>query len=72
METNEQKIAIDDLRTIDELAAEFPSVLNVPLLRWQLNKRDRNGLSFACVKMGKRVLISKTRYEQWIAAQAGK
>jgi len=72
METAAQQIDITDLRTIEGLVSENPEVLNVSLLQWQLRHRDQNGLNNAVVKVGKRVLISKTRYQQWLSAQAGK
>lgn len=72
MQTQEQQIDIGDLRTIEGLANENPEVLNVQLLQWQLRHRTQNGLNSAVVKVGKRVLISKTRYQQWLSSQAGK
>ena len=65
-------IRLDDLKTIETLAEENPQFLTVPLLRWQLRHRQQNGLANCCVKVGKRVLISQSRYEQWLSANAGK
>ncbi len=62
-------IKLDDLRDIEALAAENPKTLTVSTLRWQLRHRDTNGLSAACVRVGKRLLISKSRYEYWLATQ---
>lgn len=62
-------IALDDLRDIETLAAENPKTLTVSTLRWQLRHRDTNGLAAACVRVGKRLLISKPRYEQWLATR---
>lgn len=64
-----EQIELSDLRTVGQLAAEFPAILSVPTLRWQLRDRDSNGLSRACVKLGKKLLISKTRYQAWLANQ---
>lgn len=64
-------IAINDLKTIEGIVNENPDVLNLPLLRWQLRHRQENGMSSCCVRAGKRILISKTRYEIWLASQAG-
>lgn len=73
METrNTEAISLDDLRTIEGLVQENPSVLTVSLLRWQLRHRHENGMNTCCVKSGKHILIIKTRYEQWLAANAGK
>ncbi len=62
-------IAIDDLYTVEGLFETNPRVINVTGLRWQLRHRKENGLASACVRIGKRILISKSRYEQWLATQ---
>lgn len=62
---------LDDLHTVDQLAAQFPALLSVPALRWQLRHRDINGLAPACVRVGKKLLISRSRYEGWLASRAG-
>lgn len=64
-------LALDDLYPLDQFVAAFPNVLTVPALRWQLRHRDTNGLAPACVRIGKKLLISKTRYESWLSSQAG-
>lgn len=62
-------IKLDDLRSIEDLVNEHPNILSVSTLRWQLRSRDSNGLGTACVRVGHRVLISKSRYEQWLATR---
>lgn len=62
-------ISLDDLRSVEEMVAENPRHLTISGLRWQLRHRDRNGLGVACVRLGKKLLISKARYEQWLATQ---
>lgn len=64
-------VALDDLHSIEDLAAQYPKILSVPTLRWQLRSRDKNGLAQCCVQLGKKLLISKTRYERWLSGQAG-
>ena len=64
-------IQLDDLSTIDALAAQHPQFLTVATLRWQLRHRDSNGLAPACVQLGKKLLISRSRYEVWLGARAG-
>lgn len=64
-------IALGDLRTVEGLAEEFPALLSVPTLRWQLRHRDSNGLGSACVRVGKKLLISRSRYEAWLGTRAG-
>ena len=65
-------IRLDDLYTIDGLVTHFPDLLSVPALRWQLRFRDENGLAPACVRIGKKLLISRARYEAWLGSRAGK
>lgn len=62
-------IALDDLDTVEGLAASYPRLLTVPTLRWQLRHRDSNGLAVACVPVGKKLLISRSRYEAWLATR---
>ncbi len=71
MQTTSTQVAIElrDLRAVEALVAERPDVLSVSTLRWQLRHRDTNGLAAACVRVGKRLLISKSRYEHWLATQ---
>lgn len=60
-----------DLRTIQGLIAENPSVLNESMLRWQLRHRFKNGLAKHTIPVGRKLLISKSGYETWLASQAG-
>lgn len=66
-----QPLEVSDLFTIDGLVAQNPEALTVPMLRWQLRHRHETGLSSCCVRGGKHILISKSRYESWLASQAG-
>lgn len=67
--TTPDALSLADLNTVDELAAKFPNILSVPALRWQLRHRDENGLAPACVKVGKKLLIHRPRYEAWLATR---
>jgi hypothetical protein len=69
-QTPTDTLQLEDLHSIQELAARFPEILSVPTLRWQLRHRQDNGLASACVSVGKKLLISKSRYEQWLALRA--
>lgn len=62
--------ALDDWHTIEDLAKAYPKILSVPALRWQLRHRDTNGLAAvgAVRRCGKKLLISKTRFERWLAS----
>lgn len=68
---NPASLPLDDLHTVEELASKYPRILSTYTLRWQLRDREKNGLAPACVRVGKKLLISKTRYEQWLAVRAG-
>lgn len=62
-------LSLADLNTVEQLAAEFPNILTVPALRWQLRHREENGLAHACVRVGKKLLIHRPRYEAWLATR---
>lgn len=70
--TATETLALDDLHTVKDLAARYPKILSVPILRWQLRSRDTNGLAHCCVPVGRNTLISLTRYESWLATRAGR
>ena len=70
--TNKTRIAaLDDLVATEGLVEESGGVLSMSMLRWQLRHRQENGLSTACVKVSKRILISRTRYGAWLESQIG-
>lgn len=71
-QTNATALSLSDLFTVEALARKHAHILSVPTLRWQLRHRDENGMARCCVAVGKKLLISETRYEQWLGAQAGK
>ncbi|GEM_PF-2509789 len=65
-------IDLNDLFSVGELAERYPRILSENTIRYQLRDRDRNGLSCACVQIGKKLLISDTGYRRWLAeAQRG-
>lgn len=64
-------LEVADLYTIDGLVAQNPNVLTKAMLRWQLRHRQETGLSSCCVRGGKHILISKSRYESWLSSQTG-
>jgi len=68
----ENVIDLNDLRTVEQLAAEHPGVLKVATLRHQLRNRDENGLDSCCVRLGHRLLISKTRYQRWLGSRGAR
>lgn len=63
-------LSLEDLFTLEDLVAHYPRILSIATLRWQLRHRATNGMGSACVQVGKKLLISKSRYEAWLAIQA--
>lgn len=68
MQTN--TIDPSDLYSVDDYAAMYPRILSRHTLRYQLRNREANGLTGACVRIGKKLLISNSRYQSWLAKQA--
>jgi hypothetical protein len=66
-----ERFSLDDLFSIASLAAAYPDKLTESTLRKQLSRRNENGLARCCIRQGRKLLISKTRYEQWLASRAG-
>lgn len=64
-------VQLDDLKTVSQLAAEYPGVLNVWMLRQQLRRRSTNGLALCCVWVGRRLLISRSKYAAWLTSRMG-
>lgn len=64
-------LELTDLCTAGELAAEHPRVLNLWTVREQLRHRQKNGLAHACVRVGRRLLISRSRYRAWLTSRLG-
>lgn len=64
-------IALDDLRTIPEMAAMYPTRISQNAIRWYMRDRDLNGLAPAVVRVGRNLLISQSRFEQWLGSRAG-
>ena len=54
-----------DLRTVKQLAAEAPFVTENKL-RWWIFHSETNGLNTALIKIGGRVYIDRTRFNQWL------
>ena len=63
-------IALSDLFSVKDFTERHSGILSKTTLQWQLRQRDTNGLSSACVRIGRRVLISESRYEQWLSTQS--
>lgn len=68
MEANQ--IDLNDLFSVPDLVARHPRVLSLTALRYQLRNRATNGLVRAVVPIGKKLFISESRYQQWLAETA--
>jgi hypothetical protein len=63
-------LKLDDLYTLEALVAATPNnTLSITNLRWQLRHRQETGLDACVVRNGKLLLISKSRYERWLATR---
>lgn len=69
---SEHAIELNDLRTVEQLVSEHPNLLKVATLRHQLRKREENGLGRCCVRLGHKLLISKSRYQEWLGSRAAR
>lgn len=65
-----ERSELDNLYSVDDLAARYPKVLTVRTLRWQLRHREENGLCDACVKVGKKLLINEPKYAAWLTTRS--
>lgn len=70
MET-QSSIQLSDLYTISGLVTLANGAIGANQIRWQVRHRNENGLASACVLVGRKLLISRSRYELWLATQAG-
>ena len=66
-----ERLPLEDLRTVNSLHKDYPGVLTPSTLTWLLRTRDENGLSECLVPLGAKLLISKSRFEAWLAKRAG-
>lgn len=64
------QLDLNELFSLEDLAARHPRILSVTILRYQLRNRDINGLARAVVPIGKKLFISESRYQQWLSETA--
>ncbi|MGC4080291.1 MAG: hypothetical protein QM702_25225 [Rubrivivax sp.] len=62
---------LDDWKTIEEVTAAGHGKYSEHTIRYCLRNRETNGLAPAVRRLGKRLLISKSRFEAWLANGAG-
>ena len=68
MNTNATAPTRQPLQTVQQVADNNPA-FTVSSLRWLLFNRSTNGMDACTVKIGKRVLIDPTGFENWQIAQ---
>lgn len=56
------------LLTIKQTVEKYP-FLTLPGLQWHVYNRNKNGLSKAIIKMGKRVYIDDEAFPAWIESK---
>ncbi|ARU03910.1 hypothetical protein CCO03_03745 [Comamonas serinivorans] len=57
---------------VEEFAARHQNIFpTAQSLRYQLRHRERNGLTSACIRFGKRLLISEGKFFDWLDKQSG-
>ena len=60
-----------DLIPVAEVPTEYPHLFTKGQFQWLMNRRERNGLSHAIVKVGeRRLFLSKSRFAEWLANQS--
>lgn len=64
---NTHTIDPNDLFSVEDMAGRYPHILSTSTMRYQLRNREQNGLARACIRIGKRLLISDTGYRVWLA-----
>ena len=60
-----------NLDTVRTLAQKYPDVITEGGLRWEIFNKDKNGLSKsgAILKRGRKILIDRDRYFDWLYTQ---
>jgi len=61
--------SLEDLYSIPDFAKKFPHITTEQSLRWQVRHREQNGMGVCCIPYGKKLLISKTLFERWMASR---
>lgn len=60
----------EDLRTVAELARRYQAAgFTENSIRWHLFNRERNGLSVAVVRVGRKLLVDESAWLRWLDSQ---
>lgn len=60
-------ISFDDFATIEQLAEESNGLTNEGKIKWAIRNRNKNGMDICLKKFGKRWLIHKPSFFNWLA-----
>ena len=60
---------LHEFKTVRQMAEEFPGLVSVSALRWQLRNRDRNGLREHVITVGNKLAIHVPGYTRWLLQQ---
>jgi len=59
--------SFEDFATIEQLAEESNGLTNANKLKWLIRNRETNGMDVCLKKFGKRWLIHKPTFFNWLA-----
>ena len=60
---------LSEFATKEGLVKEYPDIINMPALEWQLRFREENGLDEAVRKFGRKILIHKPTFMRWLMSR---
>lgn len=64
-------LRLERLRTVRQLADEYPHLFTEASLRWTIFRRKENGFDTCIVRIGRRLLIDTDRLRVWLANHRG-
>lgn len=62
---------LQHLKTVRQLAEEYPHLFTEPALRWLIFNRETNGFDRCILRVGKRIFIDTRQLEAWFAEHRG-
>lgn len=62
---------LQHLKTVRQLAEEYPHLFTEPALRWLIFNRKTNGFDRCILRVGKRIFIDTRQLEAWFAEHRG-
>ena len=62
---------LQHLKTVRQLAEEYPHLFTEPALRWLIFNREKNGFDRCILRVGRRLFIDTRQLEAWFAEHRG-